>query len=163
MALLVNPTNANAEALIKASQAAASSLGIELRILRARTEADRDAAFATAAQLRAGALVIGPDTSVRSRRTNEQLAGLAAQYRIPTISWTRSFFTAGGLMSYGDTGDAYRLAGVYTGRILNGEKPSDLPVQQATKVELLINLKTAKGLGLTIPDKVLAIANEVIE
>jgi putative ABC transport system substrate-binding protein len=134
----------------------------EFLVLHASTDRVFDRVFATLAQLGAGALVIGADAFLYGR--SEQLAALAFRHAVPVISYDRAFAAAGGLMSYGgSTPDAYRLAGVYTGRILKGEKPSDLPVQQSTKVELLINLKTAKALGLTIPETLLATADEVIE
>jgi putative ABC transport system substrate-binding protein len=161
IALLVNPTNPNAVAYSKAMQAAARTLGLRLIVLNASTEPDFDTVFASLIQQRAGALVIGGDPFFTDRR--EQLAALAVRHAVPTI-YNREFAGAGGLTGYGSsTTDSYRLAGVYTGRILKGERPSDLPVQQSTKVELAINLKTAKVLGLTIPPAVLAIADEVIE
>ena len=163
IALLVNPTNpTSAETQSRDMQAAARILGVQLHVLHASTERDFDTVFATLAQLRAGALVIGADAFLYGR--SEQLAALAFRHAVPVISYDRAFAAAGGLMSYGgSTPDTYRLAGVYTGRILKGEKPSDLPVQQSTKVELIINLKTAKALGLTIPETLLATADEVIQ
>jgi putative ABC transport system substrate-binding protein len=164
MAALVNPTNpSNAEILsMRDLQATARLLGLQLHLLHASSDADIDAAFATLTELRAGGLVIGTDAFFTNR--NEKLAALALRYRIPTIYQWREFVAAGGLMSYGGSeGDSYRLAGVYTGRILKGEKPADLPVQQATKLELFINIKTAKALGLEVPPTLLAIADEVIE
>ena len=150
IALLVNPTNPNAETLSRDVQAAARTLGLQLHVLHASTERDFDTVFATLVQLRAGGLVIGADAFFNSR--SEQLAALALRHAVPTIYQYREFAAAGGLMSYGGSiTDQYRLVGVYTGRILKGEKPADLPVQQATKVELIINLKTAKALGLTVP------------
>jgi len=163
MAALVNPTNPiNAEILSRDLQATARLLGLQLHLLHASSDADIDAVFATLTELRAGGLVIGTDAFFISR--NEKLAALALRYRIPTIYQWREFVAAGGLMSYGGSfADSYRLAGVYTGRILKGEKPADLPVQQATKLELLINIKTAKALGLEVPPALLARADEVIE
>jgi ABC-type uncharacterized transport system substrate-binding protein len=163
MAALVNPTNPiNAERLSRDLQATARLLGLQLHLLHASSDADIDAVFATLTELRAGGLVIGTDALFTSR--DEKLAALALRYRIPTIYQWREFVAAGGLMSYGGSfADSYRLAGVYTGRILKGEKPADLPVQQATKLELFINLKTAKALGITVPPTLLALADEVIE
>jgi putative ABC transport system substrate-binding protein len=162
IALLVNPTNPNSETQSRDLQEAARKLALQLHTLRASTERDLDTVFATVAQLRAGALLIGGDAFFASR--SEQIAALAARHAIPTISFMRSFAAAGGLMSYGGSlTDADRLVGVYTGRILKGEKPADLPVQQATKVELIINLKTAKMLGITVPPNLLVGADEVIE
>jgi putative ABC transport system substrate-binding protein len=164
MALLVNPTNPNAEPQSKDLHAAARALGVRMHVLHASTEHDFEAAFARAAQLRAAALVIGPDTFFASPSRSEQLAALAARYAIPAISFTRSFTTAGGLMSYGgNLTDTYRIAGTYAGRILKGEKPAELPVQQITKVELSVNLRSAKALGLEVPATLLARADEVIE
>ena len=163
MAALVNPTNpSNAEILSRDLQATARLLGLQLHPLHASSDADIDAVFSTLTELRAGGLVVGTDAFFTSR--TEKLAALTLRYRIPTIYQWREFVAAGGLMSYGGSStDSYRLAGVYTGRILRGEKPADLPVQQATKLELFINLKTAKALGLTVPQSLLASADEVIE
>ena len=144
-------------------QEAARKLGLELQVLNASTERDFDAAFAKIGQLRAGGLVISSGTSLFSGRSGE-LAALAARYSVPCVGANRAFVTAGGLISYGaDFVDAYRLTGGYVGRILRGEKPADLPVQQATKIELRINLKAAKALGLTVPLTLLGRADEVIE
>ena len=163
MAALVNPTNpSNAEILSRDLQATARLLGLQLHPLHASSDADLDAVFATLTELRAGGVVVGTDAFFTSR--TEKLAALTLRYRIPTIYQWREFVAAGGLMSYGGSStDSYRLAGIYTGRILKGEKPADLPVQQATKLELFINNKTAKALGIDIPPTLLALADEVIE
>ena len=162
MAVLLNPTYPSAETQSKGMQAAARTLGLQLHILRASNERAIDDAFATLAQLRAGAFVISSDPFFNSRA--EQFAALALRHAVPTIFQYREFAAAGGLMSYGGSIiDSYRQAGVYTGRILKGEKPADLPVQQSTKVELIINLKTAEALGLTVPITLLGRADEVIE
>ena len=163
VALLVNPTSPNlAESTTKDLQEAARTLGLQLHVLHASTERDFDTVFATLVRLRAGALVIGTDAFFDSRR--EQLAALAVRYAVPAIYATRGFALAGGLMSYGGSyTDAFRQVGVYTGRILKGEKPAELPVVRSTKVELFINLKTAKALGLTVPLSLLGRADEVIE
>jgi putative ABC transport system substrate-binding protein len=164
VALLVNPTSPTslAETTTRDTQGAARTLGIELHVLHASTEPDFDTAFATLAQRRAGALVIGPDPFFNSEI--EQLAALALRHAVPTIYESREFAAAGGLMSYGGSlTDLYRQAGIYTGRILKGAKPADLPVQQSTKVELFLNLKTAKAFGLTFPLSLLGRADEVIE
>src|SRR5205807_607715 len=162
IALLINPTTPTAEIQSRNMQAAARNLGLQLHVLHASTERDLDTAFASLAQLRAGGLVIGADAFFVSR--SEQLAALALRHAVPTIYQFRAFAAAGGLMSYGGSNiDSYRLVGGYTGRILKGEKPADLPVQQATRVELVINMKTAKALGLTFPLTLLGRADEVIE
>jgi putative tryptophan/tyrosine transport system substrate-binding protein len=163
MALLVNPSNPTiAETNTKELQAAARTLGLELHVLNATTERDFDAVFSKLIQLRAGGLVIGTDPFFTSR--SEQLAALAAHHAVPAVYSWREFAVAGGLLSYGsDVTDAYRLAGNYAGRVLKGEKPADLPVQQVSKVELIINLKTAKALGLNIPLPIIGRADEVIE
>ena len=163
IALLVNPTDpANADPLSRDLQAAARTRGVALHVLHASTESDFDTAFASLRQLRASALVIGADPFFNSR--TKRLTELAARHAVPTMYPYREYVTAGGLVSYGDSlSDAYRLVGAYAGRILKGEKPADLPVQQSTKVELFINLKTAQALGLQVPDKLLALADEVIE
>jgi putative tryptophan/tyrosine transport system substrate-binding protein len=163
MALLVNPADSPlADSESSKILSAAHILGLELPILNASTEGDIDAGFASLVQLKAGGLVIGGGALLNSR--SKQLAALAAQYAIPAIHESREFVAAGGLMSYGGSiTDSYRLAGGYTGRILKGEKPSDLPVQQGTKVELYINLKTAKALGINVPATMQARADEMIE
>jgi putative tryptophan/tyrosine transport system substrate-binding protein len=162
MALLLNPGSANVEPLSKAVQAAARTLGVELHILYAGSEREIDDAFAKLAQLRAGALVVGTDAFFNDR--SEQLAGLAVRHALPTIFQYRAFVAAGGVMSYGGSFvDDYRRGGIYAGRILKGDKPADLPVQQSAKAELIINLKAAKALGLTFPLSLLGRADEVIE
>jgi len=163
IALLVNPTNSPAaENMSRDMQAAARTIGLQLHVLHASTERDFETVFANMRQLQAGALVISPDGLFTGR--NEQLAALALRHAVPTTWAFRHDAVAGGLMSYGGSvTDQGRQAGVYTGRILRGEKPADLPVVQATKVELVINLKTAKALGLTIPLPLLGRADEVIE
>jgi putative ABC transport system substrate-binding protein len=163
IALLVNPTNPTlAETQSRDLQAASRTLGLQLRVLHASTERDFDSVFATLVKLPVDALVIGADVFFMARR--DQLVALAARHALPAIYFTREFAEAGGLMSYGGSfTDPYRQVGVYTGRILKGEKPADLPVQQATKVELFINLKTAKALGITLPLSLLGRADAVIE
>jgi putative tryptophan/tyrosine transport system substrate-binding protein len=163
MALLVNPANPSlAEPNTKELQAAARTLGLELHVLNASSESDFNGVFAKVIQLQAGGLVIGADPLFSSR--SDQLVALALRNAVPTIYQNRDFALAGGLVSYGaDFRETYRLAGNYTGRVLKGEKPADLPIQQATKVELCINLKTAKTLGIAVPIPLLGRANEVIE
>jgi putative tryptophan/tyrosine transport system substrate-binding protein len=163
IALLVNPANpAVSDPLAKDAEQAARTQGIGLHLLRASTEREIDEAFATAAQLRVGAVVIGIDAFFNSRTTQMAAAGL--RHRLPTIGQEREFVTAGCLMSYGgNLDDGYRIVGSYVARILKGEKPADLPIQQSTKLEFLINLKTAKALDLTIPPDLLARVDEVIE
>jgi ABC-type uncharacterized transport system substrate-binding protein len=162
MALLVNPTNPNAGALSNDVLAAARTLGLKLHLLHASAERDFDAVFANSLQLRAGGIVIGADAFFTSR--NRQLGALSLRYAVPAIYQYREFALTGGLIGYGsDIVGAYRQVGIYTGRVLKGEKPADLPVQQATKVEMIINLKTAKALGLTVPLSLLGRADEVIE
>jgi len=163
MALLVNPNDLTlAEAYTRDVQAAARALDVELHILNASTETDLDAAFAMLAQLKAGGLVISGGAFLTSQ--SEKLAALAMRHSMPAVFTNREFVAAGGLLGYGSAiADAYRLVGIYAGRILKGDKPADLPVQQATRVELFINLKTAKALGLTVPNTLIGRADEVIE
>jgi putative ABC transport system substrate-binding protein len=163
VALLVNPaTTSLAETMTRDLHAAARPLGVQLHILHASSEKEIDTAFATLVQLRVGALVIGTDALFNSR--SEQLAVLTVRHALPAIYQYREFVASGGLMSYGTTvADTYRPLGVYTGRILKGESPAELPVQQATRVELIINMKTAGALGLSVPLTLLGRADEVIE
>jgi len=163
IAVLVNPTDpSRADTTSKELQAAANSLGIQLHILHASTDRDFDTVFARLVELRAGGLVIGDEPFFNTR--SEQLGALTVRHAVPAIYQLRPFAVAGGLVSYGASlTDAYRLVGVYTGQILKGEKTADLPVQQATKVEMIINLKTAKLLGITFPISLLGRADEVIE
>src|ERR1700730_3562618 len=160
--LLVNPTDPRAETQTGEMQEAAHALGLQIHVLNASTEGEINAAFAILSELRLDALLVGTGTLFSMRR--EQLATLAARQGVPAIYQYREYVAAGGLISYGTSiTDAYRQAGTYAGRILKGEKPDDLPVLRPTKFELVINLKTTKTLGLTIPSGVLAIADEVIE
>jgi len=163
IAVLVNPADpARAETITRNMQAAARDLKLQLHVLHASTDRDFDAVFASLVQLRAGGLVIGGDPFFNSR--SEQLGTLTLRRAMPTIYQFRAFAAAGGLVSYGaNLEDSYRLTGVYTGRVLRGEKPGDLPIQRATKVELVINQKTAKALGMTIPQSLLVRADEVIQ
>jgi putative ABC transport system substrate-binding protein len=163
IAVLINPTSPTlAETQSRDLQAAARILGLQLHVLHASAERDFDTAFATLVQLRAGGLVIGADAFFTTRR--EQLAALTVRHAVPAIYQFREFAAAGGLMSYGASfTDQFPQVGVYAGRILKGEKPADLPVQQATKVELIINMKTARALRLTVPLPLLGRADEVIE
>ena len=160
--LLVNPRNPSAEALTITSREAATTLGLQLDVLRASTEAEIDNAFATLVQKQAGALVTDADVFFTAH--SDRLVALATRHSIPVIYGIGVFPPVGGLMSYGgNVAEAYRLAGIYAGRILKGDKPADLPVQRSTKVELIINLKTAKALGLTVPLSLLGRADELIE
>jgi putative tryptophan/tyrosine transport system substrate-binding protein len=159
---LENPTNLASELATKDVTAAASALGLKVHILKAETDREIDVAFASLVQARAGALFVGGDLLFNNRI--EQLVALAVQHAIPTMYLFREFVLAGGLISYGTSlSETYRQVGLYVGRILKGEKPADLPVMQATKIELIINLKTARILGLEVPAKLLALADEVIE
>jgi putative tryptophan/tyrosine transport system substrate-binding protein len=160
--VLVNPNFPGAESQRKDATEAARIIGQQVHIVNAGSESDFDGAFATLVQLRAGALLVSADVLFNSSR--DQIVGLAARHKIPAIYFERELVLAGGLMSYApDLGEAYRQGGIYVGRILKGAKPGDLPVVQPTKFEFVINRKTAKTLGLEIPDKLLALADEVIE
>jgi putative ABC transport system substrate-binding protein len=160
--LLVNPNNPNIRRMIQEVGEAARTKGVQLPILKAGNEGEIDAAFASLGELHAGAIVIGVDPYLDTRR--EQLVALASRHAVPAIDAFREYTEAGGLISYGTSLTAVlRQAGIYAGRILKGEKPADLPVQQPTTFELVINLKTAKALGLTVPQSILARADEVIE
>jgi putative ABC transport system substrate-binding protein len=159
---LENPTNPASELTTKDVTAAASVLGLKVRILKAATDSEIDAAFASLVQARAGALFVSGDLLFNNRI--EQLVALAARHAIPTMYLFREFVVAGGLISYGaNLSETYRQIGLYVGRILKGDRTADLPVMQETKIELIINLKTAKTLGLEVPDRLLARADEVIE
>jgi putative tryptophan/tyrosine transport system substrate-binding protein len=162
VAMLVNPNNPLTEPETKGMRDAARSLGLQLHILNASTEGEIDAAFGKLIELRAGALVVSGDPFFNSR--GDQIVALAARHALPAIYEWREFATAGGLMSYGtDLADAYRQVGIYAGKVLKGAKPADLPVQRVARVEFVINLKTAKTLGLTFPITLLGRADEVIE
>jgi ABC-type uncharacterized transport system substrate-binding protein len=162
IAMLVNPSNAQAKIQVQDAEKAARTIGQRVLVLNASTERELETAFTTLVRERAGALLVGQDTFFTSQPN--LLAALAARHAIPAISAWRSHVEAGGLMSYGASLlDAYRQTGIYAGRILKGEKPADLPVMQATKFELVVNLKTAKALKLEIPPTLLALADEVIE
>jgi putative ABC transport system substrate-binding protein len=161
-ALLVNPTNPFTESETRAVDEAARSLGLNLHVVNASTASDIDAAFGKLAKLRPGALLVNGDVFLLSRR--EQLAALAARHTLPAIYGWREYGTAGGLICYAPSfADGYRQVGIYTGRILKGANPADLPVQQVVKVELIINLKTAKALGINVPNTLIGRADEVIE
>jgi putative ABC transport system substrate-binding protein len=162
MALLVNPNSQSSEGMVRDVQAAAQAKGVRLTILKAGSESEIDAAFATLFQLHAGALIMGADSFLDSRR--EQIVASAARQVVPTIYEWSETVAAGGLISYGtNINAAFHLLGIYAGKILRGARPADLPVEQATKFELVLNLKTARALGLTIPPSILARADEVIE
>ncbi len=162
IALLVNPNNVQTDGVIKGVREAARAKAVELQILKASTDGEIDAAFGTLMQLQADALVVGPDVFLYSRR--EQLVTLAARHRIPAIHEWRGSVAVGGLISYGaDITSVFRQLGIYAGKILKGAKPADLPVEQPTRFELVVNLKTAAALGLTVPPSILARADEVIE
>jgi putative tryptophan/tyrosine transport system substrate-binding protein len=162
VAVLVNPNNPNAELTVKDAQAAGSAMGLEIQVLNASTSREIDAAFAFIARTRSNSLFVAGDAFFLSRRV--QLAGLALRHAIPAVYSLRDFTEVGGLMNYGvKIADAYRQVGDYVGRILKGDKPANLPVVQSTKFELVINAQTARMLGITVPDKLLATADEVIE
>jgi putative ABC transport system substrate-binding protein len=162
IALLMNPNNATAERVIRDVQEAARTKGLQLHVLKASSESEIDTAFASLVQLHAGALVVGADPFLSGRR--EQLVALASRRAVPSIYAWREFAASGGLISYGPSlTSAFRLVGHYVGKVLKGAKPADLPVQQPTTLELVINLKTAKALGLTIPPSLLQRADQVIE
>jgi putative ABC transport system substrate-binding protein len=163
VALMINPRDpARAEKLLAETQAAAKQFEIQLRVISAGNEAEMESAFKSLAQFKTAALVVGADAYYNSK--SQLLAELSLRYAVPTIYEYTEFVRAGGLMSYsGNIKESYRWAGIYAGRILRGEKPGDLPVQQSTTVELLVNLKTAKALGVTIPQTLLARADEIIE
>jgi putative tryptophan/tyrosine transport system substrate-binding protein len=162
IAVLMNPTNSNSDSVARDTQEAARANGQRLAILKAGTDSEIDAAFAALVQVHAGALVVSSDPYFNSRR--EQIVALAARHAIPTMYDWREFADDGGLMSYGPSlTDTFRQAGVYAGRVLAGANPADLPILQPTRFELVINLKTAKALGLTIPQSILGRADELIE
>jgi putative ABC transport system substrate-binding protein len=162
IAYLVNPSNPSAEMYSKTAAAAASALGIQVRVLNASTERDLEESFASLVKLGAGGLVVPNEPFFDSQR--ERIVALSARYAVPTVYSIREYVVAGGLMSYGPSlTDSYRRAGMYAGRVLKGEKPVDLPVMQPTKFESVLNLKTARSLGLTVPPNLLALADEVIE
>jgi putative tryptophan/tyrosine transport system substrate-binding protein len=163
VAVLVNPTNPSiSEPALRRMQPAARALGLQLQVLNASTDGDLEEAFASLPQLRADALVVAADVFFNAH--SEQLATLSLRHAIPAIYQYRPFVAAGGLVSYGsDENEYYRLVGLYAGKILRGEKPADLPVQQTTKIDLIINMNTAKALGITVPLSLLGRADEVIE
>jgi putative tryptophan/tyrosine transport system substrate-binding protein len=160
----VNPNNPNAERVMRDVQEAARTKGVLLHVLKASTEHEIDSAFATFVQLHAGALVVGADPFFNSRRGREQLVALASRHAVPAIYESREPVVAGGLISYGASQTSVNSQlGIYAGKILKGAKPADLPVQQPTKFELVVNLKTAHALGLSVPPSMLDLADEVIE
>src|SRR5438045_8784533 len=162
IALLVNPKNSTAERVIQEVQQAARAKGLQLHVLKASSESEIDTAFASLVQLQVGALIVGADPFLTSRR--EQFVVLASRHAVPAIYAWREFAASGGLISYGASlTSALRLVGAYAAKVLNGAKPADLPVQQAPTFELVINLRTAEALGLTVPRPLLARADEVIE
>jgi len=162
MAALLNPTFPGSESQSRDLQAAAGKVGLQLHVVHASTDRDFDPIFAAMVQLRVGMLVIGADPFFFGHR--DQIAALAIRHRMPAIFFLREFATVGGLMSYGPiVTESYRQVGIYAGRTLKGEKSADLPVMQSTKFQLVINLRSAKALGLQILDKLLALADEVIE
>jgi putative tryptophan/tyrosine transport system substrate-binding protein len=162
MALLINPDNPNVPAQMREMQTAARRLGVQVHVLHARNDGDLAPAFDTVRKLRAGALLIGTDPFFTTR--SKQLAALSVRNAMPSIYQYRDFVAAGGMMSYGSSlASAYHQAGIYVGRILRGAKPADLPVQQSTKIELRVNLKTARKLGLNVPESLIARADEVFE
>ena len=162
VAVLLNPTSATADPQLRNLQAAAPALGLQLHVLRASTERDFDAAFANLLEVRAAGLVVASDTFFATH--SEELAALAIRHAVPAIHQSRDFTIAGGLMSYGGSfAESHRQTGVYAGRIIKGENPAQLPVHLVTKVELFINLKAAKTLGVTVPFSLLGRADQVIE
>jgi putative tryptophan/tyrosine transport system substrate-binding protein len=162
-AVLVNPANpVNTNTNLKGLEAPARARGLQLHVLNASTEGDIEAAFARLVQLQADGLIVAPDIIFNSR--GQQLATLATRHAVPAVHTVRAFAVSGGLLSYGgDIKESHKQAGLYTGRVLKGEKPADLPVQQVTKVELIVNLKTAKALGINVPNTLIGRADEVIE
>jgi putative ABC transport system substrate-binding protein len=162
IAYLVNPYSPSAQRYLSGAAMAASALGIDVHVLNAGTEQELDAAFATLPNLRAGGLVVPNEPFLDTQRV--KIVALSARYGVPAVYSLREYAAAGGLMSYGfNLADAYRRAGIYLGRVLKGEKPTDLPVQQPEKFELVINLKTARALGLTVPHSLLSRADELID
>jgi putative ABC transport system substrate-binding protein len=162
IAMLINPETPDSDPESKDVHRAAGALGRDIHVIIARSQSELEPAFAAVQQMQAGALIVGADPFFTSRRAH--LVALASRYAVPTIYYWREFVEAGGLMSYGTSiADGYRQAGIYAGQVLKGAKPSDLPVVQPTKIELVINLKTAKALGLSLPPSLIARADEVIE